>query len=150
MLLVKNNGITEMTFKVGKSGNPQGRPKGAVSRRVQLANLFEPHAEKLINKTIELALSGDTVALRLCVERLVPKPKHEPLGIKFPSKYDKNSMEKLSDEILQAVCDGRVDLDEAERLKKFVAEQANIHAPLKIDAVDQVEAMRQYERIMRG
>lgn len=139
-----------MTFQVGKSGNPNGRPKGAISRRAQLANFFEPHAENLINKTIELALGGDSVALRLCIERLIPKTKHEPLGITLPSKLDEDGMAKLNDEILQAVCDGRVDLDEAERLKNFLAEKTNTFTPLKIDAIDPIEAMRQYEQIMRA
>lgn len=38
-----------MTFLIGQSGNPNGRPKGALSRRVQLTKLLEPHAEQLIN-----------------------------------------------------------------------------------------------------
>lgn len=138
-----------MTFELGKSGNPKGRPKGAISRRVQLANLLEPHAEKLIDKMIELALKGDSVALRLCIERLVPKIKQESIGIEFPEKLDRKSAAKVNNDILQAVFDGRIPLEEAERLSKFVAEQSEIVEPLKITAITQVEAMRQYERIMR-
>ncbi|MES2204778.1 MAG: DUF5681 domain-containing protein [Pseudomonadota bacterium] len=139
-----------MTFKVGKSGNPNGRPKGAVSRRVRLANLLEPHAEELISKTIELALEGDSTALRLCIERLIPKTKYEPLDIELPAKLDNKGIAKLNDEIMQAVLDGRLNIDEADRLKKFITEQPNIAAPLKLTVTDPIEAMRAYERIMKA
>ncbi len=62
-----------MRFKKGQSGNPNGRPLGCLNKRTQLAALLEPHAEALISKAVELALGGDTNALRLCIERLLPK-----------------------------------------------------------------------------
>jgi hypothetical protein len=62
-----------MKFQKGQSGNPNGRPPGCTNKRSQLAKLLEPHAEALINKAVELALSGDTHALRLCLDRLIPK-----------------------------------------------------------------------------
>lgn len=60
-------------FQPGQSGNPKGKVPGTLSRRAQLAKLLEPHGEALINKAVELALAGDVVALRLCLERLLPK-----------------------------------------------------------------------------
>ena len=73
-----------MTFKNGESGNPNGRPKGAISKRTQLSKLLEPHAEELINKVVELAKAGDINALRLCFERLIPKPKEEAIEVDLP------------------------------------------------------------------
>lgn len=60
-------------FKKGQSGNPSGKKRGTLNKRAKLAKLFEPHAENLINKTVELALDGDVNALKLCLERLIPK-----------------------------------------------------------------------------
>ncbi len=62
-----------MQFKPGKSGNPSGRPKGSRNTQTQLLKLLEPYAEKLINKMVEEALDGNAAALRLCIERLLPK-----------------------------------------------------------------------------
>lgn len=60
-------------FESGLSGNPLGRPKGALSKRTQLNNLLESRAVDLINQAIEMALAGDSVAMRLCIERILPK-----------------------------------------------------------------------------
>ncbi|KTC93829.1 MULTISPECIES: hypothetical protein [Legionella] len=35
--------------------------------------LLIPHAENLVNKAVELALSGDVQALKLCLDRLIPR-----------------------------------------------------------------------------
>jgi hypothetical protein len=59
-------------FQNGCSGNPAGRPKGSRDRRTALRELLAPHAGHLISKAVELANSGDTPALRLCLERILP------------------------------------------------------------------------------
>ena len=56
-------------------GNP-GRPKGSRHKATVAAEaLLEGEAEALTRKAIDLANGGDTVALRLCMERLVPPRK---------------------------------------------------------------------------
>lgn len=62
-----------MTFQKGQSGNPAGRPLSRPDRRSQYRELFESHAPDLINKAIEMALDGDTQAMKLCMERIMPK-----------------------------------------------------------------------------
>lgn len=71
---------SSVTFMKGQSGNPRGKPKGARDKRTALRVLLEPHSESLVQKTVQLALGGDTTALRLCLERLIPpvKSKDEP------------------------------------------------------------------------
>jgi hypothetical protein len=67
-----------------KPGNP-GKPKGARGRATMAAEaLLDGEAEGLTRKAIELALSGDTIALRLCLERLVPPRKDRPLLFDLP------------------------------------------------------------------
>ena len=53
-------------FQPGQSGNPKGKPKGARNRAPLAAEvLLDGEAEALTRKAIELALAGDTVALRI-------------------------------------------------------------------------------------
>jgi len=61
-------------FARGVSGNPAGRPPGSRNRATEIAQaLFDGEAEALTRKCVELALEGDRVALKLGIERLVPR-----------------------------------------------------------------------------
>jgi hypothetical protein len=61
-------------FAKGQSGNPAGRPIGARNAATQLAEaLLDGEAEALMRKLVERALAGDGAALRLAVERIVPR-----------------------------------------------------------------------------
>lgn len=135
-----------MTFTKGKSGNPQGRRKGVLNRRTELTKMLDPHAEALIAKMIELALDGDVTALRLCMERLIPKANREPTGIEF-----KKDPSKLKDDILRAAFDGRISIDDAERLGHLVSTQPDENSiPLSINTTCPIEAAKIYQQIMRG
>lgn len=68
-------------FAPGTSGNPSGRPKGAKGRATLAAMaLLEGEAESLSRKAVEMALAGDSVALRICMERVCPAPKDRALS----------------------------------------------------------------------
>src|SRR3954454_9098910 len=72
-------------FKKGQSGNPAGKPKGARHRATQAVDaLLDGEAETLTRKAIELAKSGDTVAMRLCMDRLCPPRRDRPVMFSLP------------------------------------------------------------------
>ena len=72
-------------FEKGRSGNPRGRPLGSRNSATLAAEaLLEGEAEKLTRKCIELAMDGDTVALRLCLERIYPARKDRPVTFPLP------------------------------------------------------------------
>jgi hypothetical protein len=53
-------------FKPGQSGNPKGRPKGALNKTTRAARvLLENEAADLTRKLVELGKGGDLTALRL-------------------------------------------------------------------------------------
>jgi Family of unknown function (DUF5681) len=59
-------------FQKGRSGNPAGKPKVARHRATLAAEmLLDGEAEALTRKAVELALAGDVIALRLCLERIL-------------------------------------------------------------------------------
>jgi hypothetical protein len=60
-------------FQPGQSGNPAGKAKGTRNATtLVLEALLDGEAAALTRKAIELAQDGDTVALRLCLDRLLP------------------------------------------------------------------------------
>lgn len=84
-------------YKPGESGNRAGKKTGTLNKRTQLAKLLEPHAEALINKAVELALAGDINALRLCVDRLIPKAKESTATIVIPDSNDLTNKEMIKE-----------------------------------------------------
>ena len=64
-------------FRKGQSGNPSGRPRGARNKTTRAVEaLLDGEAEALTRKAIERALEGDTTALCLCLDRLLPPVAH--------------------------------------------------------------------------
>jgi hypothetical protein len=69
-------------FEQGESGNPSGKPKAARHRTtLAVESLLEGEAEQIGRKAVELAKSGDTVALRLYLERIAPVRKGRPITL---------------------------------------------------------------------
>jgi hypothetical protein len=75
-------------FKKGQSGNPAGKAKGTLHNATRAAlALMDGQLEALTQKCIERALKGDTTAMRLVMERVVPPRKDIALNIETP-KFD--------------------------------------------------------------
>jgi hypothetical protein len=110
-----------MTFKPGQSGNPDGRPKGARNRATVAAErLLDGEADTLTRKAIELAKQGDTTALRLCIERILPARKDRPVSFDMPRIETVADSVKAAAAIASAVADGELTPMEAAELSKAV------------------------------
>jgi F0F1-type ATP synthase gamma subunit len=122
--LQKNREIQEiraMPFQKGQSGNPAGRPRGIVNRATALAqNLLSERVEGIARKVIELAEEGDMAAIRVCMERLVPPIKHQPIALELPPiEKAADSVEAMAS-IAAAVAAGDLTAAEAAELAKVV------------------------------
>src|SRR3954454_13312350 len=72
-------------FKPGQSGNPSGRPAGSRHRTsLAIDQLLDGEAEKITRKAIAMALDGDTVAMRLCLDRLAPPRRDRAVPFALP------------------------------------------------------------------
>lgn len=115
-----------MTFQSGQSGNPNGRPKGIVDKRAELRGLLEPHAKEIVEKLIETAKAGDPTALRLCIERLIPRVKSDT-GINFELPEGGietgDNMLEIVNRITDAVASGLLTIEEAEKFTEFLKSQ---------------------------
>src|SRR5215204_7675724 len=107
-------------------GNP-GKPRGARHKTtLAIDNLLDGDAENLTRKAIEMALSGDTVALRLCLDRLAPVRKDRPVTFALPKIETTADLPKASAALLEAVASGELTPSEAAELGKLV--EAHVRA----------------------
>jgi hypothetical protein len=72
-------------FSPGVSGNPKGRPKGSRNKTTLIAEaLRSGEAEALTRKIVERAMHGDAVALRICLDRLLPRRRDRCVEFELP------------------------------------------------------------------
>lgn len=111
-------------FKKGQSGNPAGKPRGAKDRRTALRELLQPHASELVQKAVELALAGDTTALRICIDRIIPaiKAKDAPVSVSGLT----GSLAEQGQAVLNALAAGSVTPDEANAVMAAIGAQVRI------------------------
>lgn len=118
-----------MTFKTGQSGNPAGRPKGIIDKRTQLRSLIQLHAEDLVNKLVEQAKLGESWAMKLCIDRLIPPMKKDDAIFFDLPEGELSSPEnvlKIVEEMTHAVASGQLFVTEAERFSDFLNHQRKI------------------------
>ena len=111
-------------FKPGQSGNPRGRAKGSKDRWTEFRELLEPHAEDLVTKAVELAKEGDTTALRLCLDRLIPPIKPRELSVQLDGFT--GSLTEQGQGILETMARGELTPTEATSLLQALVAQGKI------------------------
>ena len=101
-------------FAPGASGNPAGRPAGSRNKAtLALDELLEGKAKEVTERCIELALAGDTVALRIAMDRILPVRRGRPVRFNLPAIEKPGDLVAALGGILQAVADGDLTPDEA-------------------------------------
>lgn len=108
-------------FQPGQSGNPKGRPQGALNRATVAAQiLLDGEAEALTRAAVELALQGNVQALKLCLERICPARKERPLSLALPDVEGAADLSRLTAAILGAVARGELETGQAAALASLV------------------------------
>lgn len=108
-------------FQKGKSGNPAGKPKGCKNKLTLLAqNLMSDQSERLIKKTINLALEGDRTALKLCMERILPPVKDLPIALSIPDLNQEGVSKKLMEIILSQVANSELSPNQGQAVSSIV------------------------------
>ena len=113
-----------MAFKKGESGNPDGRPKGAKDKRTQYRELFDPHADDLIQKAIDLALAGDTACLKMCIDRLVSPFRAKNATVTLDDI--EGTLTEKGEKIIMSMGSGELSPSDASSMLSALAAQARI------------------------
>ena len=123
-------------FERGKSGNPNGRPKGARNNATVLAEaLLDGEANAITRKLIDKALEGDTTALRLCLERLLPPRRGRPVASELPKKIETAAdAVHASSLVLKACAAGDLSPGEATEIMSMITSHVRLVETTEIEA----------------
>jgi hypothetical protein len=110
-----------MPFEKGQSGNPAGRRQGSRNKvTLAIEELLDGEAEALTRKAIDLAKTGDMVAMRLCLDRIFPPRKDRPVAFTLPMLDSADDAAKFSAAIVEAVASSELTPSEAAELSKVI------------------------------
>src|SRR5450631_915130 len=108
-------------FKPGQSGNPSGRPKGSRNATtLALESLLDGQATALTQKAIDLALTGDMAALRLCLDRILPPRKDRPVTFTLPPINSAQDAAATVSAVLAAVAGGEITPADAGEISRLI------------------------------
>jgi hypothetical protein len=108
-------------FKPGQSGNPAGKRPGTRHRATMLAErLIDGEVEAMVRMAIEKAKQGDMVALRLCLDRILPPRRDRPVHFSIPALNSADDGSRAMAAIATAVASGDLTPSEAAELSRVV------------------------------
>jgi hypothetical protein len=130
-------------FKPGQSGNPDGRPKGARNATtLALEALLDGQAQALTQKAIDLALTGDIPALRLCLDRILPPRKDRPVSFALPPINSAQDAAAVVSAVLTAVASGEITPTDAAEVGKLIDSYVKAYETAELaDRLDRLERM---------
>jgi hypothetical protein len=121
MAPVKTGGKQAGRFSKGRSGNPDGRPKGTRNATtIAMEALLDGQAEALTQKAINMALEGDITALRLCLDRVLPARKDRPVTFALPAINTPQDAAATISAVLAAVAAGELTPSDASEISKLI------------------------------
>lgn len=82
--------------------------------------LLDGEAEDIARKAIELAKGGNTVAMRLVLERLLPPRRDRPVSFRLPRLTSADDAAKAAAALVEAVAAGDLTPSEAAELGRLV------------------------------
>ena len=114
---MKNVRNTAGQFAVGNTGRPKGSRNKAT---IAIEGLLHGQAEALIQTAVAKALDGDSIALRLCMERIAPAPKDQPVSFSLPEMKNALDASEAAGSVLTAVSKGELTPIEGTRVMLLI------------------------------
>jgi hypothetical protein len=118
----------------GSSGNPAGRQLGSRNSASDLSDeILMANAEDLTRAAVAMALDGDAAALRLCIDRIVPKRRHRPLNLAWPAIHSLADVDQAMTATLGALGNGQLEVEQASALTAILDAKRRSIAAVEIE-----------------
>src|SRR5262249_24824281 len=117
-------------------GNRLGRGVAPGSRHkvtIALEALLEGEAEGLTRKAVEMAMAGDVVALRLCLDRIFPPRKGRSVAVKLPTIETAAYVLAAHSAVTAAMGEGELTPDEAQVIANVLEQKRRAIETLEIE-----------------
>ena len=135
---MKNGRNTDGTFSSGNTG----RPKGSRNRKtLAVESLLEGQGEALTQTAISKALEGDSVALRLCIDRIMPAPKDKRIKVQLPSISSSRDLLGAARVLIAAVQTGELTPLEGEKVMALLERCQKLFVSVYLE--ERIEALEQ-------
>src|SRR5262245_55925890 len=131
-----------MQFQKGQSGNPAGRPPGSRNKAaLAMQAMLDGEAEAIVDRLIRLAKSGDPFALKVCIDRILPRRREPPTPFRLPPVESAADLKAAYRALCEAVAAGELTVREADELGRFAAGMlANVQQAELAERVAKLEA----------
>jgi hypothetical protein len=101
-------------FAKGQSGNPAGRKRGSKNKATLAAQiLLDGEAEALTRKAVEVAMTGNTLALKICLDYLFPTRRERAVTFSLPPIENAEGLAAALTAIADATAQGELTPGEA-------------------------------------
>jgi hypothetical protein len=139
-----------MPFVKGQSGNPAGRPVGSRNKfTLALDEAFQKDGFAVVDTIMEHAQNANPAAMRLCLERLVPKGRDRPGSIALPPADTADFPKAAVDTIYRALAASEITIDEADRLIALTERTTRLLASQARAEIDVAERLARCEEALR-
>ena len=135
---MKNGRNTDGRFSKGNTG----RPKGARNlKTVAIESLLEGQAEALTQTAISKALKGDTVALRLCMDRIMPQRRDNYINLDLPKISKPKDLIEAAGCVIKSVQTGNLTPSDGSKVMSLLESCQKVFETVEL--ADRLDALEQ-------
>jgi hypothetical protein len=116
----RNSGAKARRGRPFEPGNGGRRPGQRNRATLLIENLLEGEAEQLGRRLIAMALQGEPVAMKIVMDRLVPRRSGRPTKFKLPPIKSVGDLPRATGAILKAVAEGELSSEEGAAVMRIV------------------------------